>query len=272
MTARWTKSAMKSTKKPRSTGSAHKVRPVGKGGSRPRADAAKRAAGEPVRATDPPRGKSPTTPTARRVALPRGALAKLRATDAALRALMDRVGPFRLEVGRADNHLAALVRAVIYQQLSGRAAATIHGRFRALFAADRYPEAHEIAAVPDEKMRAAGLSRQKVGYLRDLAAHVASGELRLSELEHLPDDEILREVTKVKGFGRWSAEMFLLFHLGRLDVWPIGDLAIRKALTLLQARKQEPKKDELEALGEPYRPYRSVVSWYLWRSLDTTTP
>ena len=231
--------------------------------------ATKRAA-EPVRATDPP-GPTPTTPTARRLVLPRGALAKLRVTDPALAGLIERVGPFRLEIGRAENHLAALVRSVVFQQLSGKAATTIHGRWRALFDPARYPQPHEIASMPEASMRGAGLSRQKVSYLRDLAANVMNGELRLDELEALTDDEILREVTKVKGFGRWSAEMFLLFHLGRLDVWPTGDLAIRKALCLLHGLAREPKPVELEALGEQYRPYRSVVSWYLWRSLDTPT-
>lgn len=238
---------------------------------RPTRTSAKAPAAEPVRATDPP-GPTPTTPTARRLVLPRGALQRLRAADPAVAALIERVGPFRLEVGRAENPLAALVRSIVFQQLSGKAASTIHGRFRALFAPARYPSAEEIAAVPDEALRGVGLSRQKVSYVRDLCAHASAGTLRLEALASLSDDEILREVTQVKGFGRWSAEMFLIFHLGRLDVWPIDDLAIRKAYLRLHTHRREPDRRQLDALGEPYRPYRSVLSWYLWRSLDTATP
>jgi 3-methyladenine DNA glycosylase/8-oxoguanine DNA glycosylase len=192
----------------------------------------------------------------------------LRAADPALGALIDRVGRFDLVAGRAEGHLAALVRAIVYQQLSGKAASTIYGRLRGLFSPDTFPTPREILEVPDETLRAVGLSRQKVGYVRDLCARAADGRLDLDALATSSDDEVLRSVTAVRGFGRWSAEMFLIFHLGRLDVWPIDDLAIRKALAALHGRRREPKRHVLDALGERYRPYRTVAAWYLWRSRD----
>lgn len=197
---------------------------------------------------------------------PRGAITKLRRADPALSRLMRRIGPFRLEVGRAESDLAALVSSIIYQQLSGKAAATIYQRFRGLFAKERFPLPEEIQSSSDERLRAAGLSRQKISYLRDLCARIIARELPLDVLPSLPDEEVVAHLTKVRGFGRWSAEMFLIFHLGRLDVWPVDDLGIRKGVAQLHGHDELPRRTLMEATGELYRPYRTIASWYFWRS------
>jgi DNA-3-methyladenine glycosylase II len=202
------------------------------------------------------------------VVLPRGTLSKLGRADPNMAKLIRRVGRFRLEAGRAGGHLAALVRSIVYQQLSGKAAATIHARFAALFHPHPFPDAHAILAMGDEALRACGLSRQKIASLRDLCARVASGSLPLHELGSLPDAAITRLLTEVRGIGRWSAEMFLMFHLGRLDVWPAGDLGIQKGVIRLYALRRRPSAAKMETLGEPFRPFRSVASWYLWRLVD----
>ena len=183
--------------------------------------------------------------------------------------LIRRVGRYRLDAGNPGGHLGALIRSIVYQQLSGKAAATIHGRFAALFAEATFPDAVAILAKRDEELRACGLSRQKIAAVRDLCSRVASGTLPLEAIESFTDDAALAHLTQVRGIGRWSAEMFLMFHLGRLDVWPIGDLGIQKGLMRLYGMRRRPNKAKLEKLGEPFRPYRSVASWYLWRLLDS---
>lgn len=200
--------------------------------------------------------------------LPRGALAALGRKDPALGRLIRRVGPFRLESSRGEGHLAALTRSIVYQQLSGKAAATIYGRFRALFPETRYPTPEEILDVDEATLRGCGLSRQKLAALRDLCVQVESGALPLDQLDAEGDEQIIAQLTRVKGIGRWSAEMFLLFHLGRLDVWPVTDLGIRKAMMELRDEDELPAPRAMIEMGEPLRPYRSVASWYLWRSLD----
>ena len=202
------------------------------------------------------------------VVAPRGALARVFEADPRLAAVASSLPPFAFKAGRAGSPLAALVRAVVYQQLSGKAASTIYSRLRALFPAGPFPSPEAIDAVPDEALRGVGLSRQKVGYIRDLCAHVRAGTLRVAELTHLPDDEIVQQVTRVKGFGRWSAEMFLLFHLGRLDVWPIHDFAVRKGWDRLRGASQAVTPKALDHAGEVFRPYRSIVAWYMWRLCD----
>jgi 3-methyladenine DNA glycosylase/8-oxoguanine DNA glycosylase len=200
--------------------------------------------------------------------LPRGALTRLKRADPALGRVINEVGPFALQVGRADNLLDALLRSIAYQQLSGKAAATIYGRFRARLGAGEPPHPAAIGALDDEALRACGLSRQKVTYIRDLCRLVESGELSLDALGDLGDEEIVVALTKVRGFGRWSAEMFLMFQLGRLDVWPATDLGIRKGLQRLRSEPEMPSHAEAALRGDPYRPYRTVAAWYLWRSLD----
>ena len=200
--------------------------------------------------------------------LPRGALAALRRGDPALGRVIDRVGPFRLVTTRAEGHLAALVRSIVYQQLSGKAAATIHARVLALFPEGRFPTPEEVLDADEAALRGCGLSRQKLAALRDLCVKVESGDLPLDRIDDLDDEPVIEALTQVHGIGRWSAEMYLLFHLGRLDVWPVTDLGIRKAVARLVGREDLPHPDAVREVGERFRPYRSVATWYLWRTLD----
>ncbi len=207
-----------------------------------------------------------------RIVLPRGALAHLRRADEGLARVMAAVGRCRLEVGVAESNLASLVRAIVYQQLSGKAAGTIYGRFRALYDQDAYPTAQQIRATHYTKLRKAGLSRQKQVAIRDLCRHVVQGRLPLDDVEEHDDETLIERLTAVHGIGRWSAQMFLIFHLGRLDVWPVDDLVVRKGVALVQGTEQQPSRKQMEAWGERCRPYRTVAAWYMWRSLDIETP
>ena len=164
------------------------------------------------------------------------------------------------------DHLTALVRSIVGQQLSSKAAATIFGRLCDLFP-DRQISVDGITALEDRALRGVGLSGQKLAYLRDLCARIADGQLRLDELEALSDDEVIARLTAVKGFGRWTAEMFLMFRLHRPDVLPVGDLGIGTAVQRIYRLRQRPKPDRLTKIGEAWRPYRSVACWYLWESL-----
>jgi DNA-3-methyladenine glycosylase II len=191
--------------------------------------------------------------------------------DAVMRAMLEEVGPCDLRRGRARRgHFAELARAVVYQQLAGRAAAAIHGRFEALFEGPPTPEA--TLALPVAALRAAGLSGSKAASVRDLAEKVLDGTVELDRMGRLGDDEVVRELTQVRGIGRWTAEMFLIFQLGRLDVWPVDDFGVRKGYALLHRRREAPTASELEPLGDGYRPYRSVAAWYCWRAADTAVP
>jgi DNA-3-methyladenine glycosylase II len=143
----------------------------------------------------------------------------------------------------------------------------IFGRFLARFPGGEIPDAAAIAAIDDRRLRGVGLSRQKVGYLRDLCGRIADGRLRLDELDALPDEEVIARLTSVKGFGRWTAEMFLMFRLHRPDVLPAGDLGIVKAVQKLYRLRKTPDAKRILKIGEAWRPYRSVASWYLWQSL-----
>ena len=185
--------------------------------------------------------------------------------DPRLAALMKRIGPCRLAEARTRHPFAALVRAVIAQQLSGKAATTIHDRVVALVGGLEGLHPTSLLAADPVALRAAGLSRQKISYLQDLSAHVADGRLDLAALEDLSDDDVITAITAVKGFGRWSAEMFLMFRLNRPDVFPVADLGIVKGVQKLFGMKRRPKPRTMERLAEPWRPYRSVAAWYLWR-------
>ena len=169
---------------------------------------------------------------------------------------------------RAD-HLTALTGAIVSQQLSTKAAATIFQRFIALFPADEGLTAAGIERQGDAALRGVGLSGQKVGYLRDLCARIGDGRLVLDELEALPDETVIERLTSVKGFGRWTAEMFLMFRLHRPDVLPAGDLGIVNAIQRLYRLRKRPDPKRILRMGEAWRPYRSVASWYLWQSLKT---
>jgi len=200
------------------------------------------------------------------------AIAVLR-RDPVMAGLLDRFGPLdevlRRRGRRPTEAYGALLRAIVGQQLSTKAARTIYGRLEAMFNG-RAPTPAELLAADEEEVRGAGLSRPKVAYLRDLAEHVEDGRLELDRLAELPDDEVIAQLTAVKGLGEWTAHMFLIFHLGRPDVLPVGDLGIRNAAALAYGLDSPPKPDALRGLAEPWRPHRSLASLYLWRSLDTT--
>src|SRR5262249_26104904 len=186
--------------------------------------------------------------------------------------MLDRLGPCDLRRGRPRlPHCAGLARAINYQQLPGRAAAAIHGRFAALFDGEA-PTPEAVLAMPVARLRGAGLSASKAASIRDLAEKVVDGSVQLDRVNRLPDDEIVRELTLVRGIGPWTAEMFLIFQLGRLDVWPVGDYGVRKGYALLYGLADAPPPKELEPLGDRFRPYRSVAAWYCWRAAETVTP
>jgi DNA-3-methyladenine glycosylase II len=197
-------------------------------------------------------------------------LEELRSSDPVMRRLVDEQGPLDEEArrrGRPAEAYGALVRSIVGQQLSTKAARTIYGRLTAMFG-DRTPTPAELLAADPEEVRSAGLSRPKVSYLRSLAEHVESGELELDRLTELPDDEVSAQLTAVKGLGQWTADMFLIFHLGRPDVLPVGDLGVRRAVERQYGLDDLPDAAKLLEIGEPWRPHRSLASLYLWRSLD----
>ncbi|HEY4027914.1 MAG TPA: DNA-3-methyladenine glycosylase 2 family protein [Candidatus Dormibacteraeota bacterium] len=169
-----------------------------------------------------------------------------------------------------ESSFASLVRSITFQQLAGRAAAAIHGRFLAALENGNTPEA--VLALPEAAFRAAGLSGAKTTSIRDLAAKVVDGTVPLDEIEALPDDEIVERLSQVRGIGRWTAEMFMIFQLRRPDVWPVDDLGVRKGYAVAHRLSQPPKPRELLVLGEPYRPYRTVAAWYCWRAAETVLP
>ena len=184
-----------------------------------------------------------------------------------LAALIREYGPCGLATAQRADHFSALVRAIVFQQLSTKAASTIYSRLVALLpGGELTPQA--LAAVTDDELRSAGISRQKGGYLRDLCAKVLAGEVPLDALEGMDDEAVIAALTKIKGIGRWSAEMFLMFRLHRPDVLPVGDLGIVNAVKKVYRLRKKPTPDRLRRIGEAWKPYRSVASWYLWRSLD----
>ena len=186
--------------------------------------------------------------------------------DPILRDLMRRHGPCGLADSQHTDPFQALVHAIISQQLSTKAAATIAVRVDTLL--DGLPMPARVAAVSDAQLRGAGLSGQKVSYLRDLCARIADGSLPLDALDRMPDEEVIAALTRVKGIGRWTAEMFLMFRLHRPDVLPVGELGIVKAVQRAYRLRTIPSPTRLLRLGESWRPYRSVACWYLWASLD----
>lgn len=189
----------------------------------------------------------------------------LRRADPVMAGLVDRIGPCRLDEVQRGRPFEALLESIVHQQLSMKAAATIYGRFRELFDGEVItPE--RVLQTPAGRLRRAGLSRQKIAYIRDLARRVADGRLSLRRLPRMDDPEVVEALTRVKGIGRWTAEMFLIFRLGRLDVLPVDDLGVRDAARLAYGLGELPGARQLRRLGEPWRPYRSVASWYLWQS------
>jgi DNA-3-methyladenine glycosylase II len=197
----------------------------------------------------------------------------LKRVDPVLAGVIERVGPCRLEPRREGTHFDALIRSIVYQQLSGKAASTILGRVHDLYG-NRSPTPAELLATPDETLRSAGLSRQKLSYLKDLAAKVESGEVPLASdvIDHLDDEEIVERLVAVKGIGRWTVHMFLMFRLGRPDVLPELDLGIQNAIRRAYRLRKQPKPKDVLRIGKKWTPHASVASWYLWRSLEGPKP
>jgi DNA-3-methyladenine glycosylase II len=197
-------------------------------------------------------------------------VAQLRAADPVMERLIEEHGAIvrrELKEERRGDAYGALLRSIVGQQLSTKAARTIYGRMLELF--DGHPPTPKqlLAADPDG-IRAAGLSRPKINYLRDLAQHVEDGTLELDRLDELSDEKIIEELTAVKGIGEWSAHMFLMFHLGRPDVLPVGDQGIRNAVKTQYRLRKVPDAKRLEKIARPWRPYRTLACLYLWSSLD----
>jgi DNA-3-methyladenine glycosylase II len=198
------------------------------------------------------------------------AVGALRAADPVMARLIDEHGALvreDLKRDRPGDAYGALLRSIVGQQLSTKAARTIYGRMLELFDGHA-PTPQQLLAVDPDRIRAAGLSRPKIQYLRDLAQHVENGELELDRLDELSDDEITEELTAVKGIGEWSAHMFLMFHLGRPDVLPVGDQGIRRAVQVQYRLRKLPDPKRLEKIARPWRPYRTLACLYLWSSLD----
>ena len=206
------------------------------------------------------------TDQAARKVTPAAAARILAERDPVIARLLDQTGPPKL-ARPTESHFATLVRAIVYQQLAGRAAAAIHGRLIAALDGDVRPET--LITLSDESLRAVGLSRNKMASLRDLATKVLDGTVVLSPrgLSRESDDEIVARLSAVRGIGPWTAEMFLLFQLRRLDVWPVGDLGVRRGYGLAW-QVPTPTARELQPLGEVFRPYRSVAAWYCWRAAE----
>jgi len=200
------------------------------------------------------------------------AVRHLKRADPVMRRIIARVGPCRLAERVQTNRLRALVGAIIAQQISWHAARTVEARFWALYGCDaanpraKFPSAEQILATPVRRLRSAGLSRQKVRYIKDIAARTASGELPLARLGRMKADAIMERLTAVKGIGRWTAEIFMLISLGHPDVLPVDDLGIQHAIRLAYGLRKMPSEKRMLQLAECWKPHRSVAAWYLWRS------
>jgi DNA-3-methyladenine glycosylase II len=200
---------------------------------------------------------------------PARALRHLRRADPELATLMKSVGAFALEVNAAHDTFSALAEAIIYQQLSPKAAATIYGRFCALFGEPSVPSPEVALALTEEELRAPGLSRAKALAIKDLAARTLAGEVpTVDEAHSLDEEELISKLSAVRGIGRWTAEMFLMFRLGRPDVLPLGDYGLRRGFGVAFGLGRVATTAEVDHRGQRWRPYRSVASWYLWRAVD----
>ena len=187
--------------------------------------------------------------------------------DPTLRAVIKRVGPCRLHSAAPKDPFVTLCLSIASQQLSTKAAATIFKRFEDLFP-DRRPTPERVMTLSDDQLRACGFSRAKAAFVKDLAAHVLDGRLDLKALKKHPDDEVMKQLIAVKGIGRWTAEIFLMFRLGRPDVLPADDLGLMTAVQRLYKLRKRPDAKRLRKIGEAWRPHRSVASWYLWETLN----
>jgi len=197
----------------------------------------------------------------------RKAIDHLKKSDPVLCAIIERVGPCRMEFGPPEFH--SLAEAIIYQQLNGKAAVTIFKRFAAL--AGEPLTAQGVLKLSEAQMRSVGLSRQKSSYLRDMAERAVRGELDFSSLPEMTDDEVIKHLTQVKGVGVWTAHMFLMFTLRRPNVLPTGDYGIQMAIRKHYKKRKLPKPEQMDKIAKPWEPYRSVACWYLWKSMDVKT-
>ena len=193
----------------------------------------------------------------------RKAVAHLRKVDPVLGRVIDIVGVYKGWPPSVGSHFDAVCRSIVFQQLSGKAAGTIHGKT---------PLPGELASTSDEQLRSIGLSRQKSAYLRDLGSRVALGELPIETLHELSDEEIIAALTQVKGIGRWTAQMFLMFRLGRPDVLPDLDLGVQKGIQRAYRLRKLPTPERVKKIGARWAPYRTMGSWYMWRLLDAPKP
>lgn len=196
----------------------------------------------------------------------RKAILHLKKSDPVLRGLIEQIGPYAIEFLEPD--FATLVKAIVYQQLSGKVASVIFDRLAAA-AGDGHLTAEAVLELRPRQMRALGLSRQKIAYIRDLAERTASGEVDFAALEKLPDEAVYERLTRLKGIGVWTVQMFLIFALRRANVLPSADLGIRAAVRKAYGFAEAPPPSEIEELAKKWRPYCTVAAWYLWRSLET---
>jgi DNA-3-methyladenine glycosylase II len=197
----------------------------------------------------------------------RKAVDHLKKSDPVLRAIIERVGPCRMEFGVPE--FASVAEAIVYQQLNGKAAVTIFNRFVALAGDPLTPEG--ILKLSDAQLRAVGLSKQKSSYLKDLAKKTSDGLLNFARLPEMTDEEVIEHLTQVKGIGEWTAHMFLMFSLRRPDVLPTGDYGVQVAIKKHYKKRKLPKPKDMEKIARAWEPYRSVACWYMWRSLDIKT-
>ena len=194
------------------------------------------------------------------------ALRHLSHADKRMEKLIDKFGPPNFNL--MNNYYESLIRSIVYQQLSGKAASIIYERFLDLFVFDIYPEPKDILAVSIETLRSSGLSYQKVNYIRDLSEKWQDETINLTDIDSMTDEEISSELIKVKGIGQWTADMFLMFTLGRPDVFPFGDLGIQKGVMILTNMNRLPTQKEMERKTKKWQPYRTVAAWYLWKLVD----
>jgi len=191
----------------------------------------------------------------------------LKRADPVLARVIVQVGPCRLQLRTDGTHFDALARSIVFQQLSGKAASTILSRFHALYPAER-PTPEAVLDTNDERLRSAGLSRQKIGYLRDLSSKVADDSLPLHHIHTMADEDVIDHLVQVKGIGRWTAQMFLMFRLGRPDVLPELDLGIQNAIRRAYRMRKRPTPKQVRKIGAKWSPHSTVACWYLWRSLE----
>jgi len=192
------------------------------------------------------------------------AVKHLAVADLRLAVIIKSIGACEIKLRK--DPFQSLVETIIYQQLAGGAADAIYGRFVKIYR--RFPRPSQLLATKDARLRAAGLSSRKIEYLKDLATRVSDGRLKLGLLPEMPDEEVIEQLEKVKGIGRWTAEMFLIFCLGRLNVLPVGDLGLRKAMQKAYSLTELPSPENMRTIAQPWNPYCSIATWYMWKSLE----